>query len=61
MDLYRCPVCGGATELHESPLAELSEAFSEYVSCGECGSSSHPDGFEPIEGDDADELTEDMF
>lgn len=29
--LYRCPVCSGATELNESPLSALSDAFAGYV------------------------------
>lgn len=59
--LFRCPVCSAATELSESPLAELSDAFSGYVQCCECGSSSHEDGFEEI-GDDGEPLEEgDLF
>lgn len=61
MDLHRCPTCSGVTELHESPLAALSDAFANYVQCGECGSSSDAEGFEPIETGDDDDITEDLF
>lgn len=61
MELFRCPVCDAATELHESPLAAVSDVFASYVSCGECGNSSDPEGFDPIEPESGDDITEDLF
>lgn len=52
MSLFLCPVCGGHTELHESPLAELADEFSNYVQCSECGTSSDEDGFTEVDPDD---------
>lgn len=60
MDLYTCPVCSGYTELHESPLVEISDNFAGYVQCSECGSSTHEEGFEPFIPETLDD-TEDLF
>lgn len=59
--LYRCPVCSGATELNESPLAALSDAFAGYVQCTECGTSSSEEGFEEIGADGEDVEEGDLF
>lgn len=59
-DLFVCPVCSGLTELHESPLVELADAFTGYVQCSECGSSSHEEGFTPPEADDVEDQ-DDLF
>lgn len=54
MSIFICPVCSGHTELNDSPLAELADEFAGYVQCSECGSSSHEDGFTPLEPEDMD-------
>lgn len=58
---YTCPTCSQPTELHESPLTAYGDAFAGYVQCQECGSSSHEDGFDPIEPDGIDDDTADLF
>lgn len=51
-ELFTCPVCSGFTALIDSPMAELSDAFSGYKQCMECGTSSDEEGFTPVTPED---------